>query len=194
VAVRPSCGPAPCLGWTTPPFGYRLDPERPRDAAGVRVEPSEAVLVAQLFDWYLEPQASLCQLAKRQVRPAGCDPDGHAAPEPGGACAAACATRPPRAGRKPTAPRWCRPGGARRRCCRSARAKVTGHARRRTGSRCRSSAIIAEETFARVQAKLDSNQQTAAGNTRHQWLLRALVSCGVGRLSGTVRQTQAGYR
>ena len=25
------------LPWTTPPFGYRLDPERPRDAAGVRV-------------------------------------------------------------------------------------------------------------------------------------------------------------
>jgi site-specific DNA recombinase len=39
------------LPWTTPPFGYRLDPERPRDVAGVRVEPSEAVLVAQLFDW-----------------------------------------------------------------------------------------------------------------------------------------------
>ena len=43
------------LPWTTPPFGYRLDPERPRDAAGVRVEPDTAVLVAQLFDWYLEP-------------------------------------------------------------------------------------------------------------------------------------------
>ena len=46
------------LPWTTPPFGYRLDPERPRDVAGVRVEPGEAVLVAQLFDWYLEPQAT----------------------------------------------------------------------------------------------------------------------------------------
>jgi site-specific DNA recombinase len=55
------------LPWTTPPFGYRLDPERPRDAAGVRVEPSEAVLVTQLFDWYLEPQASLYRLAKRRT-------------------------------------------------------------------------------------------------------------------------------
>lgn len=53
------------LPWTTPPFGYRLDPERPRDAAGVRVEPGEAVLVAQLFDWYLEPQATVCRLARR---------------------------------------------------------------------------------------------------------------------------------
>src|SRR5215472_10337075 len=53
------------LPWTTPPFGYRLDPERPRQAAGVRVEPGEAALVAQLFDWYLEPQATICRLARR---------------------------------------------------------------------------------------------------------------------------------
>src|SRR5258708_4179149 len=31
------------LPWTRPPFGYRLDPGRPRDAAAVRVEPGEAV-------------------------------------------------------------------------------------------------------------------------------------------------------
>src|SRR5271165_3166200 len=53
------------LPWTRPPFGYRLDPERPRDAAAVRVEPGEAVLVAQLFDWYLQPQATVYQVAKR---------------------------------------------------------------------------------------------------------------------------------
>jgi site-specific DNA recombinase len=44
------------LPWTTPPFGYRPDPERPRDATAVRVEPAEAVLVAQLFDGYLQPR------------------------------------------------------------------------------------------------------------------------------------------
>src|SRR6516225_2540709 len=53
------------LTWTRPPFGYRLEPERPRQAAGVRVEPGEAVLVAQLFDWYLEPQATVYRLAQR---------------------------------------------------------------------------------------------------------------------------------
>src|ERR687898_2648143 len=52
------------LPWTTPPFGYRLDPERPRDVAGVRVEPSEAVLGPQLFDWDLEPQATVYRLGK----------------------------------------------------------------------------------------------------------------------------------
>src|SRR5436189_4854168 len=36
------------LPWTTAPFGYRLDPERPRRADAVRVDPGEAVLIAQL--------------------------------------------------------------------------------------------------------------------------------------------------
>jgi site-specific DNA recombinase len=54
--------------------------------------------------------------------------------------------------------------------------------------------IIAEETFAQVQAKLDTNQQSAARNTRHEYLLRALVSCGACRLSCTARQSRAGYR
>lgn len=38
------------LPWTRPPGGYRLDLERPRQAAGVRVDPGEAALVARLFD------------------------------------------------------------------------------------------------------------------------------------------------
>ena len=53
------------LPWTTAPFGYRLDPDRPRRADAVRVEPGEAALVAQLFDWYLEPQATVYRLARR---------------------------------------------------------------------------------------------------------------------------------
>src|SRR5213079_1874704 len=53
------------LPWTRPPFGYRLGPERPRDPAAVRAEPGEAVLVAQLFDWYLEPRATIYRLAQR---------------------------------------------------------------------------------------------------------------------------------
>ena len=66
--------------------------------------------------------------------------------------------------------------------------------RNRTGSRCRSRRSCREETFAQVQAKLDANQQSAARNTRHEYLLRALVSCGACRLSCTGRQTAAGYR
>ena len=55
--------------------------------------------------------------------------------------------------------------------------------------------VVSEETFAQVQAKLDANQQGAARNTRHEYLLRALISCGA--CPGWVRrpfQTAAGYR
>src|SRR6266498_2172629 len=52
------------LPWTRAPFGYRVDPQRPGEVAGVRVEPDEAVLVAQLFDWYLEAGVTLYRLAK----------------------------------------------------------------------------------------------------------------------------------
>jgi site-specific DNA recombinase len=54
--------------------------------------------------------------------------------------------------------------------------------------------VISEQTFAQVQAKLDANQRTAARNTRHEYLLRAPISCGACRLTCGVRQTPAGYR
>src|SRR4029079_19234444 len=33
------------LPWTRPPYGYRVDPDRPRDPAGVRTAPTESSLV-----------------------------------------------------------------------------------------------------------------------------------------------------
>src|SRR5881394_3682333 len=53
------------LPWTTAPYAYRLSPDRPRDPRGVTLDPGEAVLVAQLFDWYLQPQATVYRLARR---------------------------------------------------------------------------------------------------------------------------------
>ena len=40
------------LPWTRPPYGYRLDPDRPRDPAGVRLDEAEAAVVRDLFAWY----------------------------------------------------------------------------------------------------------------------------------------------
>jgi hypothetical protein len=53
--------------------------------------------------------------------------------------------------------------------------------------------IDSEETFAQVQAKLDTNKQGAARNTRHQYLLRALVSYGTCRLLLTVGELAREY-
>jgi site-specific DNA recombinase len=181
------------LPWTTPPFGYRLDPERPRDVAGVRVEPGEAVLVAQLFDWYLEPQATVYRLAKRLTDLGVATPTGR--PRWNAASVRGVLRNPAYAGRALT--NRTRVAPARRR--KSALLPVgpgESHAPRPAEDwiAVPVPAILSEETFARVQAKLDTNQQTAARNTRHQHLLRALVSCGLCRLSCTVRRTQAGYR
>jgi len=47
------------------PFGYRADPARPRDPAGLRVEEYEAAIVGQMFAWYLEQGATLGSVARR---------------------------------------------------------------------------------------------------------------------------------
>ncbi len=47
------------LPWTHVPYGYRVDPDRPRDPAGVRPDESKAAVVAEIFASYLEQGASL---------------------------------------------------------------------------------------------------------------------------------------
>src|SRR3954449_8469693 len=51
------------LPWTRAPYGYRLDPDRPRDPRGVTTDPAEAAVVAELFAMYREPGTSLTRLA-----------------------------------------------------------------------------------------------------------------------------------
>jgi len=51
------------LPWTRPPYGYRLDPDHPRNPAGVRVEEAEAAIVSELFALYLQPGQSLTSLS-----------------------------------------------------------------------------------------------------------------------------------
>jgi site-specific DNA recombinase len=56
-------------------------------------------------------------------------------------------------------------------------------------------AIVSQEVFAQVKAKLAHNQSFALrNNTAHKYLLRALVTCGVCQLSCTGRQLAGGYQ
>jgi site-specific DNA recombinase len=55
------------LPWSTPPFGYRLDPLRPRDPAGLRIEEHEAAVVRQIFTWYVEDGLTLYGIAQRLI-------------------------------------------------------------------------------------------------------------------------------
>src|SRR5215471_14505138 len=181
------------LPWTRPPFGYRLDPERPRDAAAVRVEAGEAVLVAQLFDWYLQPQATVYQLARRLTDLGVVTPTGK--PRWNVASVRWILRNPAYTGRALTNRTQVAPARARKSAMLPAGPGLS-HAPRPPEDWIEVPVpqIVSEETFAQVQAKLDANQQGAARNTRHQYLLRALVSCGACRLSCTGRQTAKGYR
>ena len=181
------------LPWTRPPFGYRLDPGRPRDAAAVRVEPGEAALVAQLFDWYLEPQATLYQLTARLAGLGVATPTGK--PRWTVASVRGILRNPAYAGRAMTNRTRAAPARRRKSALQPAGPGIT-HAPRpeQDWIQVPVPPIVSEESFAQVQAKLDINQQGAARNTRHEYLLRALVSCGMCRLACTGRQIGAGYR
>ena len=53
------------LPWSKTPYGYKADPEHPRDPSGIRIDESEAAVVAEIFAWYLEPQATLRRIGQR---------------------------------------------------------------------------------------------------------------------------------
>ncbi len=181
------------LPWTRPPFGYRLDPDRPRDAAAVRTEPGEAVLVAQLFDWYLEPQATLYRLTARLAELGVATPTGK--PRWTVASVRGILRNPAYAGRALTNRTQVTPARRRRSALLPAgRGESLAPRPEQDWIEVPVPQIVSEETFAQVQAKLDTSQQSAARNTRHEYLLRALVSCGACRLACTGRQSAAGYR
>src|SRR6266496_2810710 len=156
-------GAGTLLPWTRPPFGYRLDPERPRQAAGVRVEPSEAVLVAQLFDWYLQPGATLYRVAKRLTDLAVATPMGK--PRWNVASVRGILQNPAYTGLALTNRTRVVPARTRK----SALVPVgpgESHAARPPEEwiGVPVPALVAEEVFAQVQEKLATNQQ---GATRH---------------------------
>lgn len=55
------------LPWTVAPYGYLLDPEHPRDASKVCLDPVKSEIVRQMFSWYTETQrrCSLYWIAKK---------------------------------------------------------------------------------------------------------------------------------
>jgi site-specific DNA recombinase len=167
------------LPWSSPPYGYRVDPDRPRDPAGVRCDGSEAAIIGEMFAWYADEARSLYGLAKRLQR------DDVAPPRAGGrwnvTTLRQILTNPTYtgqvyAGRIQSAPRRLRP-------------------REEWIAVAAVPPIITGELFDRVQDKLAKNKAFARrNNTAHPYLLRALVSCGVCGLACFGRCLPAGYR
>jgi len=165
------------LPWTTPPYGYRVDPRMPRDPAGVRVEDSEAGVVCALFGWYAEEGLTIYAIAQRLTERGIATARGHAIWTPAAVrrilgnasyCGMAYGNRlrdVPAKRRHPLL------GGT---------TKGTGG----TSVQARPAeewigvpvpAIVSTELYAQVQARLGRNRTWAMRNTRRAYLLRCLV-------------------
>jgi site-specific DNA recombinase len=183
------------LPWTRPPYALRLDPERPRDPAGVRVEEAEAAVVRELFAQYLEPGGSLAGLAKHLYALGVPTPTGKRCWHPN--TIRLILTNPAYTGQVYAGRHRVRHAQLRW----SALRPVGHHGESATPAPPETwlavapiPAVVSQDQFDQVQTKLAQNQQFARRhNTAHSYLLRALVSCGVCQLGCVGRWSHPGY-
>jgi site-specific DNA recombinase len=182
--------------WTISPYGYQMNPERPRDPSGVQINEAQAFVIREMFAFYLQADISLFRLVNH-LHDLGI-------PAPKGAVYWNVAT----VREMLKNPAYTGQGYTGR--THPTKAQVRRSAVCPAGKLGQSSlpapisdwilvahipAIISQEVFEQVKAKLAHNQSFALrNNTAHQYLLRALVTCGVCHLSCTGRQLAGGYQ
>jgi site-specific DNA recombinase len=177
------------LPWTHTPYGYRADPDRPRDPAGVRLDEEKAAVVAEIFAMYLEEGMSLCGVSKK-LRARGIrSPRGGEVwtvsslrwilTNPvytGRVYAGRMRHRPPRIRRSATHPIG-RPSNT-----------AVPVAPEEWIPVATVPAIVTQEQFDLAKEKLSKNKAFASrNNKRNTYLLRALVSCGRCKLACSAR-------
>jgi site-specific DNA recombinase len=183
------------LPWSQPPYGYRNDPDRPRDPRGVRLEPAEAAVVKDLFLWYLEEAATLNALVRRLEALGLPSPTGK--PHWNAPSVRRILTNPVYTGQV---------YAGRTRICpvvkRRSPTRPVGRDLARQAWTPREEwvliatvpALVTSEQFERVQAQLARNQQAARRNNKaHDYLLRARVSCGACCYACIGRVASGGY-
>src|SRR5947209_7650429 len=172
------------LPWTRRPFGYSVDPDRPRDPAGVSIDEVEAAVIKQIFAQYLEPGGNLNRLVRHLMAQGVRTPSGHKRWSQ--ATVRGMLTNLTYTGQV-FAGRWRRRDPKRRLSPLKPIGLYGGEVRRRPEEWTfvtKIPAIISEEEFELVQAKLARNRATARRNNHvHDYLLRALVSCGLCKLT-----------
>jgi site-specific DNA recombinase len=168
------------LPWAKAPYGYRLDVDCPRDPRLVRLEPVEAAIVKEIFARYLEARTSLRQLALELIVRGIKSPRGHTLWNIG--TLRGILTNPVYAGEVYAGREQARPSRTRHSATHPVGIKQRTYVaapREDWILVTRVEAIVTPEEFAQVQEKLKQNQRLAARNNKaHDYLLRALVSCG----------------
>lgn len=183
------------LPWTQIPYGYQILPDHPRDPAGVQIQVAQAAIIREIFNFYLQEDTSLYgvvqHLHEMQV------------PSPKGevywntATVRGILTNPAYCGKVYAN----RTHSVKPRCRRSATHPVGKPAESHTTLPeetwmpvANIPGIISSEQLEEAKVKLSRNKQFARrNNSAHDYLLRALVSCGVCNLSCTARQLNPGY-
>jgi site-specific DNA recombinase len=181
------------LPWTRPPYAFRVDPERPRDPSGVRLDEAEQAVVAEMFDHYLEPGTTLYRIAKQLTDLGLPTPTGK--PRWNVSTVRGILTNPVYTGTAYAHRSYAVPA-KRRKSALLPTGPGEGRALRPEEEWISIAvpAVVTQEVFDRVQAKLSHNQQTSPRNNKaHDYLLRGLVSCGHCRLSAMGRTLRGGY-
>ena len=168
------------LPWTRAPYGYRMAADRPRDPSGVYLDPAEAAVVADMFAWYSEGRRTLHGLVDH-LRELG-------VPSPSGKpCWSDASVRGIL--RNPAYTGQVYAGRTRYRDARVRRSAThpIGRPHGTAEPTPRDEwievgaipAVVGQELFDRVQAKLAANRSFSARNNKvGSYLLRCLVSCG----------------
>jgi len=183
------------LPWTVAPYGYLLDPEHPRDASKVRLDPVKSEIVRQMFSWYTDTQrrCSLYWIAKELSDEGIRTPKGGIrwnvatirgilrSPAYAG-MAYSGRTRSVPARRRKSALQPVGPGVGK------------GAAPQGDWIGIPVPEIVSQEVYDAAQQRLDENKRMARRNNhKHDYLLRGLVSCGQCHLSCTGRTVRPGY-
>jgi site-specific DNA recombinase len=183
------------LPWTTPPYGYRVHPDQPRDPSGVQIDPTEGAIVQELFRRYGQEHETLLGLAKYLWKLGIKSPRGN--PRWSAASLHGILSNPSYTGNVYTGRKRTRPARIRR----SATRPLGKPAWSQDPAPCEEwifactiPALVAQEAFDHMQAKLVLNKQRASRNNKaHPYLLRALVSCGGCQSACIARTTTHGH-